>query len=184
MVVASVVVLAGVLLVGVLVGGDTMISGTATGAETTTTAERDRPADTGRDPGGAHALVGDCVNVPIGPGAFATQVDCAAPDATYEVGYRRDGTTGTCPTESYDRYTQTGPDGDFMLCLMMNGAVGDCFAGYASPGESKSKVDCATADVVVSARLDDRVDPSVCPPTSGWQLIYPMPGRTLCLDRR
>lgn len=114
---------------------------------------------------------------------MAQEIDCAASDATYEVGFRRDDvTTGTCPTQSYDQYTQTGPAGDFMLCLMMNGEEGDCFTGYSTPDEWKAKVDCATADVVVSARLDDRVDPSVCPPTSGWQLVYPEPGRTICLD--
>ena len=180
-------VVAAAAVVGMLFAGcDSTISGTATGITTGTSPSSEstptRPTTPSRDPGGADAEVGDCVNVSMGPGAFATEVDCAAPDATYEVGYRRDGTTGTCPTESYDQYTQTGPDGDFMLCLMMNGEVGDCFTGYATPGDSKSKVDCAGADAVVSVRLDDRVDPAACPPTSGWQLIYPDPGRTVCLD--
>jgi hypothetical protein len=170
-------------VVGVLVVGcDSTVSGTATGVTGTSPSSEATPS---RDPGGAHAEVGDCVNMfPRGDGAYATEIDCAAPDATYEVGYRRDGTTGTCPTESYDQYTQTGPDGDFMLCLMMNGEVGECFDGYSAPDEWKAKVDCADADVVVSVRLDDRVDPAACPPTSGWQLIYPQTQRTICLDRR
>lgn len=133
--------------------------------------------------GTAYAKVGDCMN-PREPPALAVPVDCDAPNATYVIASRLDGPErGSCPTPSYDSYAQEGDDGDFTLCLIMNGEQGDCFTGYGRPNAMKAKAPCAEADAIVTRTFDGRADRDACPPDNQWRLAYPVPapGRTVCI---
>lgn len=180
----TVVVAAAALLAGCVVD----LTGSSSGRDSRDASDTSDTRDTGDadDPGAAYAEVGECVT-PRPSSDLAEQVDCAAPDATYVVGKRLEGLSDrTCPTESYDSYGQEGDDGDFVLCLIMNGSEGDCFNGYSHPDEPKAKVPCDDAHVRVIAAFDGKADRDLCPAGSEWRLDYPVPapGRTVCLDAK
>lgn len=130
----------------------------------------------------SNAEVGDCIKVNSAEAndADVEKIDCATDEGIYQVGAKLDSTTGDCPSEYYDKYTQTGDGSDFTLCLMLNLDKGDCINGIEEAGKVVV-ADCASAEAAVVEALDS-ADESACPEGSG-PLVYPepSPGRTLCL---
>lgn len=130
----------------------------------------------------SNAEVGDCIKVNSADAndADVEKIDCNSDEGIYQVGAKLDSASGSCPSEFYDQYTQTGGDSDFTLCLMLNLDKGECIDGIESAGEVV-KADCGSAGYTV-AEAADSVDESICPEGS-IPLTYPdpSPGRTLCI---
>ena len=129
----------------------------------------------------SNAEVGDCIKVNSAEAndADVEKIDCASEEGIYQVGAKLDGTTGECPSEFYDQYTQSGDGSDFTLCLLLNLDKGDCINGLQEAGKVVI-ADCASAEFSV-AEAADSVDESVCAEGS-IPVTYPKPdpGRTLC----
>jgi hypothetical protein len=131
------------------------------------------------------ASAGDCikVNTASSVDADVAKIDCTSPDAVYKVGKRIQGADRTCPSDSYDVYTQSGRGTGFTLCLMLNAHEGDCFAGVTGAAATTKKVACTAtgAEARVIDVVDGRAAEGACPAETGLALVYPEPGETVCL---
>jgi hypothetical protein len=135
---------------------------------------------TRNDPGKANA--GDCIKVNSAneQKADVEKIDCNSQEAVFKVAKKLSNDTDKCPTEGYEKYTQSGgSSGDFALCLMLNGKEGDCFANFETSSKL-SRVDCGNADVKVAKVVAGKADDSACD-QDGVPLTYPEPATTFCL---
>jgi hypothetical protein len=135
------------------------------------------------------ASAGDCIKVNSASASDADveKIDCTSPEAVYKVGKKLDSTAADCPSDSYDKYTQSGGSGDdFALCLMLNAKQGDCFASVTS-GDATTRVPCTDpkAEGKVSKVVQGKAADSACPENTGLALDYPepAPGETVCMDQ-
>ena len=118
---------------------------------------------------------GDCVRVDVAGLEVAT-VDCAEPDAIYQVATREQPDTA-CPGDQYVSYTE---EGRLRLCLQLNVRDGECIQVTES---GDRRVDCASPDVThrVVGVLDGVADPARCDTEATDVIAYPKPPRTICL---
>lgn len=129
------------------------------------------------------AEVGNCVKVAEGGETDANidVVDCGSQEALFEVAKKLDDAEASCPTEDYDKYTQTGDSGGFTLCLVMSAQEGECLTGVESQDvASMAKVPCTdgTAEVKIT-KMSETADDGLCG-EDGAPLVYPEPKRTFC----
>jgi len=131
------------------------------------------------------ANAGDCIKVNSASASDADveKIDCNAPDAVYKVGKKLDSTSADCPSDSYDKYTQSGKGDDFALCLMLNAKQGDCFADLTTSSGATARVPCTDpkAEGKVTKVVNGQAAESACPQDTGLALVYPEPGQTVCL---
>jgi hypothetical protein len=146
--------------------------GEATGGETATeeTAEPGEAID---------AQPGDCikVNVASATNADIETVDCALPEAIYQVATREETDAESCPNDQYVSYTE---EGRLLLCLQLNVEEGDCLV----VGDADERVPCTDPDVThaVVAVLDGVDDETQCPEGGTVEVVtYPRPPLTVCL---
>jgi hypothetical protein len=129
--------------------------------------------------GEAGARPGDCVEVDVaGPAdAGVRTVDCASPEAIYEVATREETDSGECPSDQYVSYTE---EGRLRLCLRLNVRDGECIQVTES---GDRRVDCASPDATyrVVSVLDGVADPARCDTNASDVIVYPAPPRTVCL---
>ncbi|MCI2418446.1 hypothetical protein MOQ72_13490 [Saccharopolyspora sp. K220] len=161
-----------------------------TGSAETSASARD-PEESGSSGSTVNTLadvaVGDCIEF-INRSPADVEVgtlDCADPDAVYEVAAELPSPTAACPTDRYDRYQQTGRD-EFALCLMLNAEEGECFDGLlvGAGATGPVRADCAAAGAVVTRMINGEATESACAPGTPMPLAYsePAPGRTVCVD--
>ena len=135
----------------------------------------------------ASAGAGDCIKVNSASASDADveKIDCTSQDAVYKVGKKLDSTSADCPSDSYDKYTQSGGGDDFALCLMLNAKQGDCFSNVTAASDATARVACTSADAEgkVTKVVPGKASDSACPQDTGLALVYPepAPGQTVCL---
>lgn len=118
---------------------------------------------------------GDCVRVDVAGPDVAT-VDCASPDAIYQVATREE-PDAKCPGDQYVSYTE---EGRLRLCLQLNVRDGECIQVTES---GDRRVDCASPDAThrVVRVFDGVADPARCAEEATDVIAYPKPPRTICL---
>lgn len=130
---------------------------------------------------------GDCVRVVDGDGysAKAEKIDCDEDDALYEIGIYMDKPDGSCPSDAYSSYQQSGGrQQEFTLCFMLNATEGDCLSipAIAMGEEKKVACDSDEANRRVTKIIDGKADKNACTPNSANDArVYPQPERTVCL---
>lgn len=136
----------------------------------------------GRD-SASSAEAGDCikVNSASATSADVEKIDCNDQIAVFKVAKKLDNDTDQCPTNDYEKYTQSGGRGsDFALCLMLNAKEGECLADFDTP-DKRARVACgANAQVKVAKLVNGSADDGACEPDS-VPLVYPEPATTFCL---
>lgn len=119
---------------------------------------------------------GDCVRIDVAATEVAT-VDCASPEAIYQVATREETDSGTCPGDQYVSYTE---EGRLRLCLQLNVRDGECIQ-VTERGDRR--VDCASPEAThrVVGVHDGVADPARCDTEATDVIAYPTPPRTICL---
>ncbi|CRK61272.1 hypothetical protein [Alloactinosynnema sp. L-07] len=137
-----------------------------------------------RSPAAADA--GDCVRFTVVErGTAVNAADCADPDAVFKVAKRLDSIQDDCGSSSdYAEYEWSAGGDGYSLCLMLNGRVGDCFAGLDLIDLAR-RVPCGQADFEVLQVLDGATDMSLCPPFGGVVdgYLYTEPPTVICGKR-
>jgi hypothetical protein len=130
----------------------------------------------------SNANAGDCikVNSATAKSADVEKIDCNDRVAVFKVAKKLGNDTDQCPTQDYEKYTQTGRGSDFALCLMLNAKEGDCFANIEDPAK-RARVDCANGEFKVS-KVVNKADEAACG-SDGQPLVYPEPATTFCLTQ-
>lgn len=163
-VVAALVLVAGVVVGAVLLTGDDH-------AVTTPTTTVAAP--------GEDARPGDCVRINVASSTHADveTVDCASADAIYRVAIRAETDTAACPSEQYVQYEE---EGRLRLCLQLNVRDGECIEVRELDDR---RLDCAAPNAThrVVGVLDGVADPTRCDNKATDVIVYPEPPRTICL---
>lgn len=129
--------------------------------------------------------VGDCAKVTgTTSDPNATKTDCSDSAANYKVAKKLSDTSDSCPSDSYDTYTETGShSSDTKLCLMLNAKEGDCFSHFTDQNAMTLKVSCSdsSAEIKITKVINGSANESACPNSSG--ISYPDPATTLCATK-
>jgi hypothetical protein len=173
-----VIVVIALLLIGGGVAGIYLLRKDDTSAASKTTQSSESvPASPAPDPGVCIKFTSPTLTNPE-----VAELGCDDPEAAYKVAKRLDKASGSCPSDDYDSYRETGVGEGYKLCLMINGQEGACFDDLDSTSLPTKRADCATAGFKVIKAVDGEADESACPTDDTVaSLTYPEPPNTVCV---